>query len=103
MPEIITRVMYFISEHYSEKISLTELAKISNCSVTYLSRIFKQSTGMTLYNYITSVRVSNAQTLLRENLSVTEVCFLCGFNDCSNFINTFKKITGKTPSKFQNK
>ena len=34
---------------------------------------------------------SNAQIMLKENMSVTEVCFACGFDDCSNFIRTFKK------------
>lgn len=103
LPDKILKIMRYISQNFNEKLSVSELAQISHCSVTYLSRIFKQYTGMTLYNYITAIRIANAQILLKENLSVTEVCFMCGFNDCSNFINKFKKITGETPFKFQNK
>lgn len=103
LPDNILKIMHYVSQNYDEKISVSYLAKKSHCSVTYLSRIFKRYTGMTLYNYITAIRITNAQRLLKENLSVTEVCFLCGFNDCSNFIGKFKKITGETPLNFQKK
>lgn len=101
LPATVTQTMSFIAKNYAEKLSLKLLAKKAHCSVTYLSRIFKQYTQMTVYEYITSIRIANAQALLNENFPVTEVCFLCGFNDCSNFISTFKKITGTTPLKYQ--
>ena len=101
MPDIVTGTMMYISENYKDKLSLEKLASMANCSVTYLSRIFKQYVGMTIYNYIIATRIGNAQIMLNEDVSVTEVCFACGFDDCSNFIRTFKKITGKTPLQFQ--
>ena len=101
MPDIVTGTMMYISENYKDKLSLEKLASRANCSVTYLSRIFKQYVGITIYNYIIATRIGNAQIMLNEDVSVTEVCFACGFDDCSNFIRTFKKITGKTPLQFQ--
>ena len=101
MPDIVTGTMVYISENYKDKLSLEKLASRANCSVTYLSRIFKQYVGITIYNYIIATRIGNAQIMLNEDVSVTEVCFACGFDDCSNFIRTFKKITGKTPLQFQ--
>ena len=101
MPDIVTRTMMYIMENYENKLSLEELASKSNCSVTYLSRIFKRYVGLTVYNYIIATRISNAQIMLKENMSVTETCFACGFDDCSNFIRTFKKNIGKTPMQFQ--
>lgn len=101
IPTIVHQTMQCISENFCESLSLENLATQANCSVAYLSRTFKKHTQMTVYEYITNTRIANAQNLLNEGLSVTEVCFSCGFNDCSNFINKFKKITGTTPLKFQ--
>ena len=101
MPDIVTGTMTYISENYKDRLSLEQLASMANCSVAYISRIFKQYVGLTIYNYIISTRISNAQIMLKKNASVTETCFASGFDDCSNFIRTFKKITGQTPMQFQ--
>ncbi|MDD6735542.1 MAG: AraC family transcriptional regulator [Clostridiales bacterium] len=101
MPDMILNTMRFISENYNQKLSMKEIACRSHCSVTYLSRIFKQYVGMTVYDYITTTRIAKAQIMLREGKSVTEACFLSGFNDCSNFINKFKRVTNETPSEFK--
>lgn len=101
MPDMIINTMRFISENYNQKLSVKEIACMSYCSVTYLSRIFKQYVGMTVYDYITTIRIAKAQIMLREGKSVTEACFSSGFNDCSNFINKFKRATNETPSEFK--
>lgn len=101
MPNMIINTMRFISENYNQKLSMKEIACMSHCSVTYLSRIFKQYVGMTVYDYITTIRIAKAQIMLREGKSVTEACFSSGFNDCSNFINKFKRATNETPSEFK--
>ena len=102
MPEYVAKTLLFISENYREKLSLSSLAKNAGCSVTYLARIFKQYTGKTIYNHIIDVRIGNAETLLNQGFGVTDACFSSGFDDCSNFIRTFKSITGKTPLQFKN-
>lgn len=101
MPDMIINTMRFISENYNQKLSVKKIACMSHCSVTYLSRIFKQYVGMTVYDYITTIRIAKAQIMLREGKSVTEACFSSGFNDCSNFINKFKRATNETPSEFK--
>lgn len=101
MPDMILNTMRFISENYNQKLSMKEITCMLHCSVTYLSRIFKQYVGMTVYDYITTIRIAKAQIMLREGKSVTEACFLSGFNDCSNFINKFKRATNETPSEFK--
>ena len=101
MPDMVLNTMRFISENYNQKLSMKEIACMSHCSVTYLSRIFKQYVGMTVYDYITTIRIAKAQIMLREGKSVTEACFSSGFNDCSNFINKFKRATNETPSEFK--
>lgn len=101
MPEFVTKTLLFISENYREKLSLGTLAENAGCSVTYLARIFKQYTGKTIYNHIIDVRIGNAENLLNQGFGVTDACFASGFDDCSNFIRTFKNITGKTPLQFK--
>lgn len=101
MPDMILNTMRFISENYNQKLSMKEITGMLHCSVTYLSRIFKQYVGMTVYDYITTIRIAKAQIMLQEGKSVTEACFLSGFNDCSNFINKFKRATNETPSEFK--
>lgn len=102
VPEFVTKTLLYISENYGQKISLEYLAAKAGCSVTYLARSFKQYTGKTIYNHIIDTRIGNAQRLLKQGLTVTEVCYATGFDDCSNFIRTFKNMTGKTPLQFKN-
>lgn len=101
MPNVVKKAMIYIRKNYSDKISLEKLAEKCNCSVAYLSRVFKLHLGITVYTYITAVRISSAQIMLKHGATVTEAAFSCGFDDCSNFIRTFKKAVGKTPMNFK--
>lgn len=103
VPAVVTKTIQHISENFEQKLSLNALSKSANCSVAYLSRLFKQYVGTTVYNYITVTRIANAQKLLKNGATVTEACFSSGFEDCSNFIRTFKKLTGETPLSYKKK
>lgn len=100
VPQCVTNTLSYISGHYSETITLSNLSSLSKCSIAYLSKTFKKYTGISIYTYITGYRISKAKTMLRSGFSVTETCYSCGFNDCSNFIKTFKKFVKITPFKF---
>jgi len=101
IPSYVSKSLLYISEHFSEKILLTDISEEIGCSVTYISQVFKAYTGVTIYKHITDVRISNAQSMLNNGATVTEACFSSGFEDCSNFIRTFKKITGTTPKQYK--
>lgn len=73
IPPIVTTMLY-ISENFEKNLSLKALATNTNCSVAYLSRVFKQCTGMTVYSYITSMRILNAKSMLKQGFSTTEAC-----------------------------
>lgn len=98
-PKIQTTLQY-IDLHLIDDLSLDNLSKALSIDKYYLSHIFKQDTGSTLYQYILMKRIALAKQLLRNGSSVTEACQQAGFNDYSNFIRTFKKITGISPSIF---
>lgn len=100
----IEKTILYINEHISEKISLDELAKIAMMGKTNYSVTFKKITGMTVLEYVLNARIELATNYLMENggeYNITELAFLCGFNNSTHFNKTFKKLKGKTPSDFK--
>jgi AraC-like DNA-binding protein len=60
---------------------------------------FKRQTGKTYFTYLNEMRIEEASRLLKEGgMSVSDVCFACGFNDISYFSRTFRRIKGYPPS-----
>ena len=91
-----------IEENYASKVTLPDLAQACGLSPNYFCRYFKEITGQTPFEYITVYRIEAAcEMLLAGEMSVTEVCFACGFNDLSYFIRIFKKIKGQTPRAYR--
>ena len=98
---IVHNVSEYISTHYGEELSLSSLAHRFSLSESHLSRKFKDVSGMGLNEYITIVRIMNAERLLRAGkTSVTSVAEQCGFNDSNYFSTVFKRIKGVTPLTF---
>lgn len=101
IPPCVTGCVEYVSKNYADSILLSDIARQSGCSVTYLSRKFKEHLGITVYDYIMKYRITMAQKSLRSGKNVTETCYSCGFSDCSGFIQAFKKIVGTTPHKYK--
>lgn len=97
----IAFITEYIDSHILENITLDSLADMLSRDKYYLSHKFKKETDTTIFHYLIMARISKAKQLLSEGMNVTETCYNSGFNDYSNFITTFKKITGYTPKKFQ--
>ena len=72
-------------------------------SAEHLSRSFKRETGFGFKEYITLLRLKNAEELLktRKNMSISEIAFLCGFNDSNYFSDKFKRTYGISPLNFR--
>ena len=67
----------------------------------YFSRLFKQSTGLSPYQYVIQQRVKRAQQLLQEGkLKISEIAITCGFAHQSHLNNCFRRLTGVTPKQF---
>ena len=99
--QIMQEAVKYINMNYANAISLSELSLKFGLSKSFFSRKFKQITGFGISEYVTLVRIKNAERMLAEKkLSITDVAFACGFNDCSYFAATFKKLMGVTPHKF---
>ena len=99
--KIVHEVSEYISANYGEDLSLETLSHRFAISNSHLSRKFKDVSGMGLNEYVTHVRILNAERLLRSGTrSITAVAEECGFNDSNYFSTVFKKVKGITPLKF---
>ena len=98
----ISPAINYIDANYDKPITLAEIAKTSHLSVSRLTHIFKEQMGITIIDYLTSVRIERAkQLLLTTDQNCTEVCFEVGYNNQSYFTRTFKELVGMTPRKFR--
>ena len=96
------QVLTYISEHYSEPISLATLADILHVNKTYFSQVFRERNGISPHEYIVKMRIAAAsQQLKSSDDSVLEIAQSCGFNSLSNFYSAFKRITGKSPTQYR--
>lgn len=92
----------FIKENYMQKLSLNDVAGHVYLSKAYLSKIFKEETGISLVNYINRLRIDKSKTLLKDHsLSLADIAALVGFDDQSYFSKIFKGITGVSPGKYR--
>ena len=83
-------------------IRLSDMAELVSMSDSALSHFFKKRTNRNLIDYINDVRLGYATKMLLETThSISEIAFLCGFNNISNFNRAFKKNKGKTPSEYR--
>lgn len=98
----INKVYQYTISHFSENISLHEVASLTNHSIAAFCRYFKAHTRKTYFEYLTEIRIAYACKLLGEgNLDVNEICMHSGFNNLSHFHKQFKKIVKITPSEYQ--
>ncbi len=98
----IDRITKYISEHYASALNLQSIAAQFFISPFYLSRLFKKTMGISIVEYINSVRIRMAMHFLEiTNLSVTGVSERVGFQTYSHFNRVFKQSTGLSPSQYR--
>lgn len=102
LPANIMKVIYFMNEHFSEKLSIADMAKEAGLSRFHFCRIFRKYTGMSPKKFLCRLRLERAKILLRDSeRTVSDVAADVGFEDISNFIRYFKKYTGYTPTVYK--
>ena len=99
---LIQDIKYYVSIHLSEMLNVKTLADRAYMSTTHFSRVFKQQTGVSPYEYILISRLNRAKELLRQtNMSINQIAVAVGFNSDSNFIHFFTLNTGISPKNFR--
>lgn len=100
----VHQVIHYIHEHLTERIAVDTLSKKAYLSRNMFFKWFKEQFGITPLEYINRERIKLAKQLLAERKNnVSDVSFLCGFNDVNYFVRLFKKMEGITPGSFQQK
>ncbi|OWR33175.1 hypothetical protein CDO73_01330 [Saccharibacillus sp. O23] len=94
-------LLLHLSEHFRQPIGIAEAAAICCVTPTYFCHVFKRTTGKTLSAYINTLRVHEAEGLLRGGgRSVQEIARLVGYEDAGYFARVFKKLKGTSPSRY---
>ncbi len=99
---IIHQAIAYINSSIFRDIDISEICKSVHISKYHFCRQFRQSTGMTVMEYILKTRITLAKSLLlSEKISVSEISRKCGFSSASYFCRAFKEDTGVTPLAFR--
>ena len=96
-------ILDYIQEYYYDFISLEALARDRYfMNAKYLGKLFRGYTGMSFSKYLNKVRMEKAAEYLEDGgYSIHQVSYMCGYNNVSHFIQTFKKYYNETPAKWK--
>ncbi|MZQ85484.1 response regulator [Paenibacillus sp. 5J-6] len=99
---VIEKIRLYIEEHLGDDLSLVRLASVIHFNPSYLSRLFKQESGINLSEYIDEVRMEKAKNLLKKDeLKIAEVGVQVGYETPHSFTRFFKKSTSMTPAEYR--
>lgn len=91
-----------INQNFQNQISLEEVANKVSMTIPAFCRYFKKATSKTFTNMVNEYRIVHATKLLSESaMSITDICYECGFNNFAYFNKKFKEFTGKSASKYR--
>lgn len=96
--EKIVDILNYVNEHLTEDINIDTLANSFYLSRYYLMHSFKEETGYTIGNYITTKRLLLAKDLIANGMPITTACYECGFKNYSTFSRAYKKNFNSTPT-----
>lgn len=99
--EKFANLINYINANYTEDLTLEQMAAYIGFSKYHFSRLFKQHTNTTFYDYLCRKRVQAAQALLTTDLSITEIAFQTGFNNLTTFCRCFKKYADCSPTRYR--
>ena len=102
--DVVEKAIAYLQSNYGDSnISAQYLADKYHITPSYFSRLFHEKCGCTFPDYLAALRIERARELLlvRENLSIQEICELVGYSNASYFTTSFKKKYGMTPGQFR--
>lgn len=100
--DVIYKAINYIKNHYTERITLEDVARHVCLSKSYFSKMFADELGCTLIAYINNMRIETSKQILLDNsISLVDVATLVGFVDQSYFTKVFKKAVGVSPRKYR--
>lgn len=101
--KIISVIKNYVADHLSEDLTLTTISDYVNYNSSYVSRLFKQTTGLSLSDYISNCRLNKAKELLdNTNDTIQVIAQKVGFDSSQYFSMVFRKLTGISPRDYRN-
>lgn len=98
----VDKVISFINKNYTRQITLDEIASFASMNATAFCRFFKKETGKTFTKYIFDMRIGYAcKLLLMNEMSISQIGVVCGFETISHFNKTFRKVSGYSPTEYR--
>lgn len=94
----VRQVENYIRLSYMHPIRVETIARQMNLDRRYLSRLFKEKTGLSIQDYLLQVRLKEADSYLRQGYSVKEAATMSGYEDVSNFSKLYKRHYGQSPA-----
>lgn len=99
---IIHRAVSYMNANFDKNLNMSEVADYVGYSHSHFSKVFKEEMGCSFRAYLNQIRVEKSKSLLLAgNVSIADICNLCGFDDQSYHCKVFKKLVGVTPDKFR--
>ncbi len=99
--DIAVNTKRYIDKNFAQEINLDALAELQASSKYHLIRTFKKYYGLTPRQYLINKRIENAKRILETGKSVTDTCYLIGYDSINSFSNLFKAKTGMSPSLYR--
>lgn len=99
-PRAVQDVREYLDAHYSENVTLDELALLAGLSRSYLIRVFKRSVGLPPHRYLLARRIEEAQRLLRRGETVAQTALAVGFGDQSHLHRHFTRLVAVPPGRY---
>ena len=97
----IEKAIHFVEQNYIEQISLDEISRECGMSKYHFIRTFKSITGTTFNKHHNKIKIEASKKLLEQDLNITEVGYIVGFNDASYFSKVFRKFEGISPNSYK--
>lgn len=98
----INQVLQYLAQHLGERIRESDIARYAGMEPSAFSRFFRRHTDVPFIQYLGRLRVNRAcELLIAGELSITEICYACGFNNVSNFNRQFLAAKSMPPSQFR--
>lgn len=96
------QLLDYLQLHYAENISLEQAADQMHLSKYYFTKVFKQYTGQTFYEYFSYLRIQAAEEYLKDpSIPIADISSSCGYVNISSFNRTFRKLKGCNPSEYR--
>ena len=100
--DMVSRVILYMHDHLTESINVQQLADMVYVSKSYLSRAFKQKTGLALMEYLNSLRMESAKAMLAAtNMNTEEIAYQTGYHSTKFFYRAFRAYTGMSTREYR--